>query len=431
MMPGVRLGTLVAMAITWSVISACDKHTTPTTPTVSPTVQPQPNPSPNPTGLSVSGVVAASGGGPIAGARIDITAGANSGQGTSSDLAGRYALSNLTAGKLTLKITAAAFVVQTVDLSLAASQVADVSLTPVPFQSRGRVFDAYTSASLAGITMSGGALSAAPSSGAGMLIAFADSDSSDPRSVVLEGPGVIQRRTTVRVPGPDFALSLIASNFDLTAFDQMVRTPMLCRWTTPPPLIVQRQTLQFTSADAFTAVATDDAMTTAEAASIEVDLQAALSPMTGGAFGSFDSIQEQTATAGDMVGILNTGSITVMRMAGLQAATGFLGFGRFQVQSDGTVIGGMMMLDRDFDRSGGPSVRTLRAHELGHGLGYNHVTARTSVMSPEARTWPTSWDIDAFRIAFDRMPGNRSPDIDASTGQSAVAGGATWSRPIK
>jgi hypothetical protein len=172
-------------------------------------------------------------------------------------------------------------------------------------------------------------------------------------------------------------------------------------------------------------------MTDAEAASIEADLQSALAPMTGGAFGTFDGVQERTATPGDMVGLLNTGSITVVRMAGLAAASGFLGFGRFQIQSDGTVIGGMLMLDRDFDRSGGASVRTLRAHELGHGLGYNHVTTRTSVMSPDARTWPTSWDIDAFRIAFARMPGNRSPDIDASAGQSAVAGAATWSRPVK
>jgi hypothetical protein len=379
----------------------------------------------------VSGVVSASGGGPIAGARVDIATGTNSGQGTATDAAGRYALANLSAGDVTLKITAPAFVTQTVDVSLAASRVADVTLMPVPFQAHGRVFDAATSQALAGITMSGGAMSAGPSAGNGMFIAYADNDSADPRSVVLNGAGAIQRQTTVRIPGPDFALSLIASTFDLPAFDQMARTPMLCRWTQPPPLIVQRRTLQFTTSDAFTGTATDDAMTDAEAASIEADLQSALAPMTGGAFGTFDGVQERTATPGDMVGLLNTGSITVVRMAGLAAASGFLGFGRFQIQSDGTVIGGMLMLDRDFDRSGGASVRTLRAHELGHGLGYNHVTTRTSVMSPDARTWPTSWDIDAFRIAFARMPGNRSPDIDASAGQSAVAGAATWSRPVK
>ena len=373
----------------------------------------------------------ASGGGPIAGARVDIATGANSGQGTATDAAGRYALANLSAGDATLKITAAAFVTQTVDVSLTASRIADVTLMPVPFQSHGRVFDAATSQALAGITMTGGAMSAGPSSANGMFIVYADNDSADPRSVVLNGAGAVQRQTIVRIPGPDFALSLIASTFDLSAFDQMVRTPMLCRWTTPPPLIVQRRTLQFTSSDAFTAVATDDAMTTAEAMSLEADLQSALSPLTGGAFGTFDGIQEQTATQGDTVGILNTGSITVMRMAGLAAASGFLGFGRFQIQSDGTVIGGMLMLDRDFDRSGDPAVRTLRAHELGHGLGYNHVTTRTSVMSPDARTWPTSWDIDAFRIAFARMPGNRSPDIDAAAGQGAVAVAATWSRPVK
>jgi hypothetical protein len=373
----------------------------------------------------------ASGGGPIAGARIDIATGANSGQGTATDAAGRYALANLSPGDVTLRITAAAFVTQTVDVPLETNRVADVTLMPVPFQSHGRVFDAATSLALAGITMSGGAISAGPSSGNGTFIVYADNDSSDPRGVVLSGAGAVQRRTTLRVPGPDFALSLIASTFDLTAFDQMVRTPMLCRWTDPPPLIVQRRTLQFTGPDALTGTATDDAMTDAEAASLEADLQSALAPLTGGTFGTFDGIQEQTATPGDMVSLLNTGSITVMRMAGLAAASGVLGFGRFQVQSDGTVIGGMLMVDRDFDRSGGPSARTLRAHELGHGLGYNHVTARTSVMNADARTWPTAWDIDAFRIAFERMPGNRSPDNDAAAGQGAVARGATWSRPVK
>ena len=35
---------------------------------------------------------------------------------------------------------------------------------------------------------------------------------------------------------------------------------------------------------------------------------------------------------------------------------------------------GESMLDRDFERSGSPFLRSLRAHELGHALGYNHVT---------------------------------------------------------
>jgi hypothetical protein len=212
----------------------------------------------------------------------------------------------------------------------------------------------------------------------------------------------------------------------------MVRAPMLYRWTTPPPLLVERRTLRFSGEDAGTATAEDDVMTDAEVATLEADLQTALPTMTGGAFAAFAGTQRQTANPGDTVSVLNTGSITVLRMAGLTTATSFWGFGRFQVQSDGTVVSGMVMLDRDFERSGHPSVRTLTAHELGHALGYSHVTMRISVMNADAGIAPTAWDADAFRIAFQRVPGNRSPDVDPPTVAAGAAGGsAQWVRAIR
>jgi Carboxypeptidase regulatory-like domain len=427
-----RLGPLMA-AIFCSLVAGCDRNSTPTTPTaVTAVAQPAPSPPSTPTSVSVSGTVTASSGGPVTGARVEIAAGANSGQAATTDAAGRYALINLSPGAITIRITASAFVTQTVDLVPAASQIADVTLTPVPFQTRVRVFDADTSSALQGITMSGSATSAAPSSMSGVFIAFAANDSAAPRGVVLDGPGVIERRTTVQVPGPELALSMIASNLDLVAFDQMLRAPMLYRWTTAPPLLVERRTLQFAGENAASATATEDAMTDADLASLQLDLQDALAPMTGGAFSGFSDIQQQTTIPGAQVGILNTGVITVTWMAGLAAATGVLGYGRFQIQSDGSVISGSIQMDRDFQRSGSQSVRTLRAHELGHALGYSHVTTRMSVMQPDATVWPTPWDSDAFRIAFARMPGNRSPDVDPNAASaSAVAGSARWVGAIR
>ena len=86
------------------------------------------------------------------------------------------------------------------------------------------------------------------------------------------------------------------------------------------------------------------------------------------------------------------------------------------------------MIDRDFDTSGSPFARSLHAHELGHALGYNHVTVRTSVMNADARTEPTPFDLDAAKIAFERAPGNASPDNDAIGSNMNVSGsrGGTW-----
>nr|MBP6716260.1 hypothetical protein [Acidobacteriota bacterium] len=72
------------------------------------------------------------------------------------------------------------------------------------------------------------------------------------------------------------------------------------------------------------------------------------------------------------------------------------------------------MLDRDFERSGSPFLRSLRTHELGHALGYNHVFALDSVMNTSARIEPNTFDLSATRLAFLRQPGNRAPDIDPS-----------------
>jgi hypothetical protein len=79
------------------------------------------------------------------------------------------------------------------------------------------------------------------------------------------------------------------------------------------------------------------------------------------------------------------------------------------------VVGGIVFLDRDFERSGSQFRRSLRVHELGHALGYMHVTLCTSVMNSSADVMPNDWDRQSVRIAFQRPPGNRSPDTDPSS----------------
>lgn len=87
------------------------------------------------------------------------------------------------------------------------------------------------------------------------------------------------------------------------------------------------------------------------------------------------------------------------------------------------------MLDNAFETAGGFH-RSVRMHELGHTLGYYHVTTnQPSVMNPSARLEPTEFDRQAARIAVLRPIGNRSPDIDpfAHAATSLAASRAvTW-----
>jgi hypothetical protein len=101
---------------------------------------------------------------------------------------------------------------------------------------------------------------------------------------------------------------------------------------------------------------------------------------------------------------------------------------------DGTVTAGAMFLDRDFDRNDSRR-RLLRIHELGHALGYLHVTSRTSVMNPAIGPEPNDFDRAGAIIAFQRPVGNRAPDVDPGSGTGgpfgvAESGGAPrWSAP--
>ncbi len=110
--------------------------------------------------------------------------------------------------------------------------------------------------------------------------------------------------------------------------------------------------------------------------------------------------------------VARTGEIVVARFAGLQAATGFWGYGRWASDGAGSIRAGIIMLDAAFDTSGSVYRRSLRVHELGHALGYNHVTSRESVMNSSAQTEPNQFDLQGARLAFLRPPGNRSPDRD-------------------
>ena len=380
--------------------------------------------------LSVTGIVMGIAG-PVGGARVDVLDGVNAGRSTVADAGGHYTLTNLTSGAFTLRVSATGFVPQSTPVTLADNDTVDFTLAVAGVFTSGRIIDVLTSNGVGNATIAGDGLTALTDlSGAFGLIAPAAADG--PRMVKVTAGGRVDRETSLRVPGADVVVSMIPASFDLRAFDEMFRVPQLLRWTSPPPVRLERRTVQYTDVNMTSAQAIADAMSDAEANAIMADLTWALPQLTGGTFTSFASVTPQTSSPGSTVPLLNSGVITIARVAGLTSGSTFWGYSRWQFRSDGTVVGGLLMIDRDFDRSGSAFTRSLRSHELGHTLGYNHVSARTSVMNSNARTEPNGFDLDACRIAFQRPPGNRAPDVDPGAASLNRVGLTTmWSPPIR
>jgi hypothetical protein len=291
-----------------------------------------------------------------------------------------------------------------------------------------RLVNVLNDAGVAGVFAGGTAISGGPSDATGRLSLFSETSLDSARTVTLTNAAVVERQVGLKIPGAEVVLSLLPSSFDLNAFDEMFRVSQLQRWVTAPPLRVQSRLLQFTSTDANSATGLDEVLTDEERESLEGDLTWALPQLTGQQFQAFASITRETVAQGGSVPVLNTGVIMVARYSGLNAATGFWGYSRWQFRPDGTVIGGTIMLDRDFEKSGSGPRRALRAHELGHALGYTHVTLRPSVMNPTVRFEPNAFDLQAARIAFQRPPGNIRPDIDpAGVSVNVLSATGVWS----
>ncbi len=153
-------------------------------------------------------------------------------------------------------------------------------------------------------------------------------------------------------------------------------------------------------------------MSGADASGLINDFRWGLPLLSANQFTGFAGVQQETAAPGSRVRVSRPGEIVVARFEGLLAATGFGAYGRWATDGAGTVLGGIIMLDRGTDSTPNPLLRALRVHELGHAMGYDHVSAQPSVMNPSARLEPNEFDRSATRLAFQRPPGNRSPDID-------------------
>jgi len=263
-------------------------------------------------------------------------------------------------------------------------------------------------------------------------------DGPETMSAVLSSNAIVERRTTLPAGGEGrVSLSLIPASFDLEAFDQIARTAnsRLQRWTTPPRLVVVASVMNFRSSSEETFPATSEQMTDDEVGAMIAHLTEGLTVMTAGAFTGFVSVDVERPASGTRVAYMREGAIVAGRYNGVTTFASTVGYGRWATQGDGTVTGGAVVLDRDFDRDDSRR-RLLRVHELGHALGYQHVTTRTSIMNPVIGPEPTAFDRVAAAIAFQRPPGNRAPDTDpgATASRSPFSMGAggrsKWAPPV-
>jgi hypothetical protein len=414
-----RVRILVLALVAASAACGADRNPVAPTPPTEPTPAPPP---PAPVTWSLSGLVSHEEDDektPVAGARVEVVEGPDTGRSIQTGEDGRYQLTGLREADIALRAGADGFEPQTRKFALTGNQTADFSLrrpappppTPPTRKLTGTLIEGLSESLVSGATVAVDGLGVFTSTTEGTF----QIDAPDPeqiRDLTISSAATVTRTTQLRVPGPDTRLTVIPRSFDLAAFDQMFRPGGgLQRWVSPPRLVLQTRVLQFTNVTAQEYMAADPVMSGEDVDLLIKDLKWGLPQMTDGRL-QFAGDARETATSGTSVRVARPGEIVVARFEGLQAATGFWGYGRWASDGSGAIQGGIIMLDAAFDSSGSRFRRSLRVHELGHALGYSHVTVRASVMNASAQIEPNEFDLNAARIGFLRPPGNRTPDID-------------------
>lgn len=248
---------------------------------------------------------------------------------------------------------------------------------------------------------------------------------------IVDGPSVVERSTRMSANGSRARVSMIPSTFDLRAFDEMFRTSnaQLQRWTSRPALVILAAVMEYRNTSDETYSATGEQLSDAELEQLRAHLTEGLAFLTGNTYTAFSSVEIERPAGGARVNTLRAGQIVVGRYNGVTNLAKTIGYGMWSEQPDGSIGGGAMYLDRNFDKDDNRR-RLLRIHELGHALGYQHVESRTSIMNPSIGPEPTDFDRSGAVIAFARPVGNKSPDVDPATAVVSVSTGAgRWMAP--
>ena len=281
-----------------------------------------------------------------------------------------------------------------------------------------RVVSTLTDQAVLGASASGASVRSTRSEGDGLVTLEASGPGR--YAVSVTAAQFVTRQTTVAIPGNDASLDLIPSSFDLVAFDQMFRGVTtggrLAKYLVAPALVVQRTGLLWANSPDDRYLAEGEQWTDADIEGVIADLTFGLQTISAGVFPAFSAIRVEQAAAGTMVTVPQAGAIVVAKYRGLRGPSGdrIGGFGKTNIDAAGVIRSGMVMLDRDGELQSA-SPRRVRVHELGHVLGTSHVTSRISFMNPDGNGGlPNEADMEAFRVAARRPPGNRPPDVDSA-----------------
>ena len=234
--------------------------------------------------------------------------------------------------------------------------------------------------------------------------------------LLLTHQNFIDRRTAAFLPASGLHVSMIPSTFDLAAFEEFApraTTTGLRRWTQDPSLVALTNVVDYDGV-AFNPLVTDRQVPDADFGCMLDGVRRAIAPMSDQVM-TFKKVDVLSLPAGSRFTIPSTPDGTIA----LVVARGLLANGRasaFAGVQPNVLVRGVVWISADNLPLCGTTASRVFPHELGHALGYQHVTLEPSVMSGIQPTSAlTLFDRDAIRIVYQRPPGNRSPDIDPPT----------------
>jgi hypothetical protein len=232
-------------------------------------------------------------------------------------------------------------------------------------------------------------------------------------ALLLTHPDFVERRTAAALPASGLHVSMIPSTFDQAAFEEFAprsTTTGLRRWTMNPSLIVLRNVVEYDGVS-YDPLVTDRQVSETDFNCMVDGVQRAITPMSDSTL-TFKKVDVRSLPAGSRFSIPSTAEGTIV----LTAARGVLANGRASAFADGqpdVLVRGVVWITADNLSLCGSTAARVFPHELGHALGYQHVTLEPSVMSGiDPTSALTAFDREALRIIYQRPPGNRTPDID-------------------
>ena len=307
--------------------------------------------------------------------------------------------SGKTAGTYTTTVTISAGTAGSVKVPVTMTVPSTSSSTSVLLA--GRLVDQFDGHALSGLTVQYAGKSAT-TDGSGRFT-IPGSPSSSLTTLTLSGSGV-HKRVTFAETG-DSQWQVVPSSFSMTAFNDVARDEYgsgTVRWVAAPTVYVDTRPEGFTSPELGTWVS-------------EVKVQAAefISKWTGA------KIQPAAVIVTSSPPRDFSPATIVIHFSEDDSRYGnnsnFIGMARMSYTSAGTVASAAIWL-RYLGYSGNAGKRKgILGHELGHAMGYGHMTSGTfSFMEPSlgAKTDLSSFDIQAASLLYSRAPENTSPDTD-------------------